>query len=185
MLAVFPDATSTPPLSLEGIGDPRPLAELAGKPPARANLGKLRTGLAENLGWAWNTTIQLSIDSSETGTGIPGILAIALVALDAHGYEPLETRYFELGTDGSLQYLTQERVETWDAEQARELKGKRKRTHELQQGLFNNIEIVFRKKGDASAPKKIFRPSPPTSRTRDSQARRCARLPRQEATSRP
>jgi hypothetical protein len=113
--------------------------------------------LSSNLGWAWNTTIQLSIDSSESGSGIPGILAIALVALDTHGYEPVEVRYFELGTDGSLSYLSEDKVAAFDAEQARLPKGQRKKTHDLQQGVFNNIEIAFRKKGDASAPRKVFR----------------------------
>lgn len=156
MLSIYPDATEYTSLSLEGIGDPRPIRSLAG-PKLAANLGKLRKMLAANLGWAWNTTIQLSIDSSESGSGIPGILAIALVALDAHGYEPLEVRYFELGADGAVKYLSQESVDTFDAEQAKLPKGKRKETHALQHGLFNNVEITFRKKGDATAPRKVFR----------------------------
>jgi hypothetical protein len=154
MLAVYPDATDYTSLSLEGMGDPRPLDKLKGAK-LTADLAKLRKMLAANLNWAWNTTIQLSIDSSESGAGIPGILTIALVALDAHGYEPLEARYFELGPDGALTYLTDEMVGTWDARP--QTPPKRKQTHALQQGLFNNIEIVFRKKGDPSAPKKTFR----------------------------
>ena len=156
MLAVYPDATEYTSLSLEGIGDPRPTKSLAG-PKLAGNLQKLRNMLSANLGWAWNTTIQLSIDSSESGSGIPGILTIALVALDAHGYEPIEVRYFELGADGSVNYLTQEKIDAFDAEQAKLPKGKRKETHALQQGLFNNVEIAFKKKGDASAPRKVFR----------------------------
>jgi hypothetical protein len=155
MLAVFPDATEYTSLSLEGIGDPRPLEKLKGAK-LTESLAKMRKMLGANLNWAWNTTIQLSIDSSESGTGIPGILTIALVALDAHGYEPLEARYFDLGTDGSLTYVTDEMVTSWD--QARpKTAPKRKQTHALQQGLFNNVEIVFRKKGDPTAPKKTFR----------------------------
>lgn len=156
LLAVYPDATEYTSMSLEGMGDPRPLAQLqANRAQLAANLGKLRKMLAANLGWAWNTTIQLSIDSSESGSGIPGILAIALVALDAHGYEPLEARYFELGRDGSPRYLTTEQLEEWDRAQPRG--GKRKKTHDLQQGAFTNLELTFRKKGDARAPKKVLR----------------------------
>jgi hypothetical protein len=154
MLAVYPDATEYTSLSLEGMGDPRPIEKL-GKAKLADNLGKLRKMLAANLGWAWNTTIQLSIESSETGAGIPGILTFALLALDAHGYEPVEARYFELGPDGATTYVTEEMVAAWDARPP--TPPKRKQTHALQQGLFNNIEIVFRKKGDPSAPKKTFR----------------------------
>ncbi|MEO8700242.1 MAG: hypothetical protein ABI867_09365 [Kofleriaceae bacterium] len=158
MLTVYPDATDYTTLSLEGIGDPRPLAALAGKPAKlAANLAKLRTVLVANLGWAWNTTIQLSKDSSETGVGIPGILSILLVALDAHGYEPIEARYFELAGDGSLNYVTQERVDAFDAAQTKAPPKRSKDTHDLQQGIFTNIEVTFRKKGDANAPKKVFR----------------------------
>jgi hypothetical protein len=155
MLSVYPDATEYTSLSLEGIGDPRPLAKLD-RAKLTTGLGKLRTMLSANLNWAWNTTIQLSIDSSESGAGIPGILTIALVALDAHGYEPIEARYFELAADGSPAYVTQEMIDKWDAEQGK-AQPKRKQTHALQQGLFNNIEITFRKKGDPKAPKKVFR----------------------------
>jgi len=155
MLTVYPDATEYTSMSLEGIGDPRPLAKLD-RAKLDTGLGKLRKMLAANLNWAWNTTIQLSIDSSESGAGIPGILTIVLVALDAHGYEPLEARYFTLAGDGTPKYITDEMIESWDKAQPK-VQPKRKQTHALQQGLFNNIEIVFRKKGDASAPKKVFR----------------------------
>lgn len=153
MLSVYPDATEYTSMSLEGIGDPRPLGKL---PAARlgADLGKLRKMLAANLNWAWNTTVQLSIDSSESGAGVPGILTIALVALGAHGYEPVEARYFTL--DGGVpRYLTDDMIEGFDKGQPRT--PKRKQPNAVQQGLFNNIEIVFRKRGEPSAPKKIFR----------------------------
>ncbi len=156
MLSVYPDATEYTSMSLEGIGDPRPLAKLD-KRKLTADLTKLRTMLAANLNWAWNTTIQLSIDSSESGAGIPGILTIAMVALDAHGYEPTSARYFELAADGTPTYVTQEMVDRWDSAHAKATQPKRKQTHALQEGLFNNIEIVFRKKGDPKAPTKTFR----------------------------
>ncbi len=153
MLSVYPDATDYTSLSLEGIGDPRPLGKLT-TAKLNVDLGKLRKMLAANLNWAWNTTVQLSIDSSESGAGVPGILTIALVALDAHGYEPALARYFTLAADGTPAYLTDEDLQAWDTAQT---KAKRKQTNDVQQGLFNNIEIVFRKKGDAAAPKKTFR----------------------------
>jgi hypothetical protein len=153
-LAVYPDATEYTTLSLEGMGDPRPLGELAGKRTLGAQLDKTRTPIAMNLGWAWNTTSQLSIDSSETGAGLPGILTMTLVALDANGYEPLEARYFKLERDGAITYLTQADVDAYDNEAKTR---KHKADNAVQRGAFNDIEIVFRKKGEPSAPKKTFR----------------------------
>lgn len=164
LLVVYPDAAEYTTLSLEGMGDPRPITRLgdpAGKDGAArgkqlaGELAKIRRIVGPNLGWAWNTTIQLSLDSSATGLGLPGILTLALVALEANGYEPVEARYFTLGARGAIDYLDQADVDAWDAAAARP--GRRKATHAVQQGAFNNIEIVFRKKGDPSAPRKTFR----------------------------
>lgn len=167
LLVVYPDATEYTTLSLEGMGDPRPLAAIAGGTGAEAaarakklaaQLAKIRGLVGPNLGWAWNTTIQLSIDSSETGLGLPGILVLSLVALEANGYEPLEARFFTLGEQGAVVYLEQRDVDAWDANAAAAARpGKHKPTNSVQQGAFNDIEIVFRKKGDPAAPKKTFR----------------------------
>jgi hypothetical protein len=164
LLVVYPDATEYTTLSLEGMGDPRPITGFSGGGPKEApirtrklanHLTAIRQLVGPNLNWAWNTTIQLSADSSASGAGLPGILVIALVALDANGYEPVEARFFELGEKGAIRYLEQADVDAWDA--AAVAPGKRKATHDVQQGKFNNVELVFRKKGDPSAPKKTFR----------------------------
>lgn len=160
VLTVYPNATEYTTLSLEGMGDPRPITPLAEPKHAaqlKPRLDKLRRVMAANLGWAWNTTIQLSIDSSESGSTLPGILSIALAALDANGYEPLAVRYFKLGNEGDVQYITQADVDAFDAARPKTGRVRHKVTHSVQQGLFNNVEIVFRKKGDAAAPKKTFR----------------------------
>jgi hypothetical protein len=164
LLVVYPDAAEYTTLSLEGMGDPRPIAGLGGPADQHASararrltaeLAKIRRIVGPNLGWAWNTTIQLSIDSSETGLGLPGILTLALVALEVNGYEPIEARYFTLAAGGAIDHLDQPDVDAHDAAAARP--GKRKATHAVQQGSFNNIELVFRRKGDPSAPRKTFR----------------------------
>ena len=167
LLVVYPDATEYTTLSLEGMGDPRPIAALSGGADADAaarsrrlatELAKIRGLVGPNLGWAWNTTIQLSIDSSETGRGLPGILVLALVALEANGYEPLEARFFTLGAKGAVVYLEQRDVDAWDAAAAAAARpGKHKPTNSVQEGAFNNVELVFRKKGDPAAPRKTFR----------------------------
>lgn len=153
-LVVYPDATEYTTLSLEGMGDPRTLAatpkgKLAGK------LTKLRDTFTVTLAWAWNTTIGLSNDSSESGTALPGILSASLVALYANGYEPLEVRYFTLDK-GAIKYVTDADVDAWD-KAAKSRDTGHKATNSAQVGLFDDVEIVFRKAGDASAPKKVFR----------------------------
>ena len=152
-LVVYPDAADYTTLSLEGIGDPRAFGSLDHAHRAR-ELARLRTTLHKSLGWAWNTTIQLSIDSSEPGAALPVILVQALVALAANGYEPLEVRYFRPRADGTLDYLDDTAVAAADAEPHAH---GHKQTNALQAGPFADVEIVFRARGDASAPKKIFR----------------------------
>ena len=148
-LVVYPDATDYTTLSLEGIGDPRVAISAQG-------LVKLRDTLTVTLAWAWNTTIQLSIDSSESARGgqLPAVLVAGLVGLAANGYEPLEVRYFSLADDGSLAYVDDAALSAWDKEHHA---GGHKQTNSAQQGLFDDVEIVFRKRGDASAPKKTWR----------------------------
>jgi len=155
-LTVYPDATMYTTISLEGMGDPRPATTSTSAKTLAPALAKLRTMLGNNMGWAWNTTTQLSVDSSEgTGAGLPGILSIAMVALVANGYEPLEVRYFKLEPGGKLGYVEDSDVLAWDAREKKKVV--RKADHALQEGLFNNVEIVFRATGDARAPKKTFR----------------------------
>jgi len=136
------------------MGDPRPISTLTSARALRPALAKLNTLFEMNLSWAWNTTIQLSIDSSDTRGGLPGILALTLVALDANGYEPIAARYFTLGVDGKITYVTDADVAAWDAKQH---DAARKPTNSVQTGLFTNIELQFRAKGDTSAPVKTFR----------------------------
>ncbi|MCX5745109.1 MAG: hypothetical protein NT062_21700 [Proteobacteria bacterium] len=154
-LVVYPDATDYTTLSLEGMGDPRPIARMTSVKVLAPALSKLRTMLAANLGWAWNTTSQLSIDSSETGAGLPGILAVAMVALAANGYEPLVVRYFRLGPGGAITYVDDVELAAWDGRPSR--RTGHKADQALQVGLFNDVEITFRRKDDATAPAKTFR----------------------------
>ncbi|HEV7559133.1 MAG TPA: hypothetical protein VGO00_26850, partial [Kofleriaceae bacterium] len=153
-LAVYPNATDYTTLSLEGMGDPRPITGLVAPKPLAAALAKLGTLFDMNLSWAWNTTIQLSIDSSETTHALPGILALTLVALDANGYEPIAARFFKLAPDGKIVYLAQADVDAWDTGKH---DASRKATNSVQRGELTDIEIYFRAKSDAKAPVKVFR----------------------------
>jgi hypothetical protein len=147
-LVVYPDATEYTTLSLEGMGDPR----TTNTKHLASRLSRLRDTLEVTFSWAWNTTIQLSIDSSESGTALPAILTSALVALDANGYEPLEVRYFTLDKSGAITYVTQADVDAWDQQKH---SGDHKQTNSAQKGLFDDIEITFRAK--AGGPTKTFR----------------------------
>nr|HEX4315993.1 hypothetical protein [Kofleriaceae bacterium] len=148
-LVVYPDATDYTTLSLEGIGDPR-------VPVTAARLAKLRDTLTVTLAWAWNTTIQLSIDSSESARGdqLPAVLVASLVGLVANGYEPLTVRYFSLADDGAVRYVDDDALAAWDREHHA---AGHKQTNSVQQGLFDDVEITFRAARDANAPVKTWR----------------------------
>jgi hypothetical protein len=161
-LAVYPDATEYTTLSLEGMGDPRGVMVLANqKKSLEKRLGTLRTVCLQQLGMAWNTTIQLSANSNATGKdNLPGVLVMTLIALEAHGYEPVSARYFRVNADGSLAYLTDGDIAAADANPDAGAEMRRKKAADenlVQVGPFNDIEITFRKRGDANAPLKTFR----------------------------
>ncbi len=159
-LVVYPDAHEYTTISLEGMGDPRAITELHGDAKGKqlaAALATFRGNLAESFGYAWNTTADLSVGSTagaaKTDTRVPQILGIALTALAVNGYEPLSARYFQIAADGTLAYVTAEDIAAWDAVKHKTSK----KENDLQVGLFTNIEITFRKTGDATAPTKTFR----------------------------
>src|SRR6185503_4610226 len=152
LLAVYPDASEYTTLSLEGMGDPRPVLDLeldefrdaaeAGTALSKM-LADVRGVLVEQLERHWNTTIQLSSESGKSGTGaLPGVLAMTLVALEAHDCEPVSARFFTLSSDGTLHYLTQADVDAADRVGPPPPKSNEK---VLQVGAFNDVEITFRK----------------------------------------
>jgi hypothetical protein len=167
LLAVYPDALDYTTLSLEGMGDPRPISVLAGSDgKARQLLGKrlaaTRGVLIALLKMAWNTTIQLSKDSNAAGKDVlPTVLVQALLALEAHGYEVVDARFFKLDDSGKEIYLDDAAIATADAElDDEEAKLRRRKTVEentLQVGAFTNVELRFRKRGVPGAPVKVFR----------------------------
>lgn len=160
-MVVYPDAVEYTSMSLEGMGDPRAITELAGDANGKklaVALSGFRENLAESFGYSWNTTADLSVGSTAGvvkggGVHVPQILGVALTALAANGYAPVSAKYFRVADDGKLVYLTTEEVAAWDAEQHR---AKKKGENELQTGLFNDVEIEF-KKADGTGPTKVFR----------------------------
>jgi hypothetical protein len=151
-LAVFPDATLYTTISLESVGDPRGVDALSGEALERS-LGINRHNVVRLMRAAFSATTELS--AGET-SDLPGQLILAMAGLVAHGYEPVGLRYFALGADGALVYVTDEEVAAYDAA-GRKKKGAKKSERELRQHLFSNAELTFRKRGDAKAPLKTYR----------------------------
>jgi hypothetical protein len=127
-LATFPDAVSFSTVSLEPAGDVRPIDKL---PPERLNheLAVHRSHLERLFEKAHSRTDNLE---KESKTDLPGEIVFDLAALVVHGFEPVSLRYFQLGKDGAVSYVTAAQIEALAH-----------RPHELHQ-LFENMELRFR-----------------------------------------
>jgi hypothetical protein len=148
-LAVYPFATEVTAVALEGFGDPRTIDGLRGRK-LRRNLKLNRAKVKKFLSAAYNRTSNLhKLAVSE----LPQLLTMALLALEVHGYEPVSLRYFQIADDGSVHYLEQADIA---AAEGRHYK-KKKHFKMAQDGLFLNAELQFRKRGDPSAPIRIYR----------------------------
>ncbi len=152
-LTVYPTATEFTTISLEGSGDPRALDGLGGKKLARS-LDIERKHIEALLTSSWNATINLNAGSN---SGLPNDLSLTLIALAVHGYEPVSLRYLRLEKDGAIHYLTSDELAAGDKdEKARNQRGK-KMQNEAQISIWDNSELTFRKRGDASGKVITFR----------------------------
>lgn len=140
-LAAYPDAREYNTLSLELAGDLRRLAHLdaAG---LESSLGLIRATIAPLLTRDNSTTENLM--KGQRGD-IPGQLGFFVVALAAHGYEPVHVRYFRVESDGSLLYYGAAEIDAGDATTARALRGKWAPPDFAP--VFANVEIAFRPAG--------------------------------------
>jgi hypothetical protein len=139
-LATFPDAAEITTVSLEIAGDARKVDLI----PASKSSAALKV-MAENVrrlfAVAHSKTTNLSIVSKGD---LPGELVFSLVALAVHDREPLSLRYFRLAPDGAIQYVTEADIQAATDPKA-------------QAALFHDMEITYRKKGDAAAPVRTYR----------------------------
>jgi hypothetical protein len=133
-LAVYPDADEITTLSLEPAGDPRALARLDAKQ-LRSSLATVATELRSL--YRANFSVTMNMIGAMRGGKLPTQLIFGLSALTIHGYEPVALRYFQVTSDGSLRYLTNEDLGKIDT-----IKDVGKRNRELA-----NIELRFRKIG--------------------------------------
>jgi hypothetical protein len=139
-LATFPDAAEITTVSLEPAGDIRPVDRLP-RDLLGHELSVHRSHLERLFEKAHSRTDNLE---KESKTELPGELVFDLAALVVHGKEPVSLRYFHLGPDGSVVYVTQADVDAAKTPSARH-------------ALFANAELRFRKAGEAGAPVQILR----------------------------
>lgn len=150
-LATYPDGLEFTTLSLEHAGDPRRIKGLEG--------ARLRTSLLEvekRVGGLFAYAESTSENMMQLQRGdIPGQIAFFLVALRAHGYEPVGLRYFRLEPSGSIHYLSAEEIAAEEGKRARKLSAVWVSPDFGE--AFSNSELTFRKAGEKDAPLRVHR----------------------------
>ena len=140
-LTTYPDAVEYTTLSLEHAGDPRRLAGLD-KAQLAFSLTEVRRRIKGLLAYAESTSENMmQLEKAD----VPGQLAFFVVALAAHGFEPVSLRYFRLEPDGSLHYLTSEEIAADENTRARKL-NKVWVSPDFSVS-FSNAEVVFKPVG--------------------------------------
>jgi hypothetical protein len=131
-LVVFPDAEEITTLGLEPAGDPRSLGRLDDAGLKKA-LDTTEKELADLYRASFSKTMSM-ITTMRSGQ-LPTQLVLSLSALHMLGYELTGMRYFKLGTDGEVVYLTAADVERLSKQTD---VGARNRG-------YGNVELRFRK----------------------------------------
>jgi hypothetical protein len=150
-LVTYPEAREITTMSLEHAGDPTRLAKLDGKK-LKAELGAYRNAIEGLLGLNDSTTDNMQ--KMERG-GIPGQLSFHLTGMAAMGFEPVSLKFFTLEDDGRIHYLSGAEIDALAPTIAKRKKGIASNTDFSE--AFSNMELTFRKAGDANAPLIIHR----------------------------
>jgi hypothetical protein len=145
-LVTYPDARDITTISLEHAGDPTRLATLD-KNGLRSALAEYRDRIEGLL--ALNDSTTENMRKLERG-GIPGQLSFHITGMTALGFEPVSLKFFSINDDGTLHYFTQAEVDELAPKKAHKIKAGWVDTDFST--AFNNMELTFRKTGDASAP---------------------------------
>jgi len=145
-LVTYPNATDITTISLEHAGDPTRLGKLD-KAKLRDALGNYRAAIDGLL--ALHDSTSENMRKLEVG-GIPGQLSFHITGMTAMGYEPVKLTFFSINDDGTLHYLTQAEVDAVAKKTAKKIKGGWVDTDFSP--AFTNMELQFRKAGDAKAP---------------------------------
>jgi hypothetical protein len=148
-LATFPDALTYTTISLEVSADVRRIDTITQKK-LDAELALNRLHLGKLFEKVHSRTVNLDLESK---SDLPGEIVFSMVAFAIYGFEPVSLRYFVFNADGTLKYLTAEDIKTMETV----AEGKKRPAADVSAEIFGNVEIQFRKAGDASAPLKTFR----------------------------
>jgi len=150
-LVTYPDARDITTISLEHSGDPTRLAAMD-KPHLKAALGLYRDAVAGLL--SLNDSTSENMRKLEHG-GIPGQLSFHITGMTALGFEPVSLKFFTLDDGGGVHYLTKPEIDALATKTAKKVKGGWVDTDFSE--AFNNMELSFRKAGDAKAPTIVHR----------------------------
>ena len=145
-LLSYPDAREITTMSLEHPGDPTRLAHQDAKS-LRRDLSLFRDVFGQFL--VNHDSASENMMKMEHGA-VPGQLGFFITGAALMGYEPVSLRYFNLGADGSVHYLTTAEVTALAPKKARRTKGSWVDTDYSE--AFTFMEFRFRKAGDANAP---------------------------------
>jgi hypothetical protein len=149
-LTTYPDALEYTTLSLEHAGDPQRLAGFD-KTQLASNLAEVRRRIKGLFTYAESTSENMmQLEKSD----VPGQLAFFLVALRAHGLEPVSLRFFRLEPDGSVHYLTADEITAGEKTRARKL-SKVWVSPEFS-ASFSNAELQFKPR-DKDGPLRVHR----------------------------
>ncbi len=152
VLNTYPAATEVTTLSLELSGDPRRLKAVKDVKVLKESIHSFEETEKSTL--LSNDSKSVNMSKLQRGE-LPGQLAMHLMGLVAHGYEPVSVRYFQLEPDGSLHYLTASEIEKVEGEQAKRLKSTW-RSPDFSPA-FANVEVRFRPVGQPGAPVRVHR----------------------------
>ena len=147
-LIVFPDALEYTTIPIEPAGDVRQFGKAS-----KRNLEKGLKAVEEPLnlqlrgGWNWVR----KMDVAHKG-GVPEQIVYALVAMVVMDYEPLSLRYFVLGRDGSVTYLSDG---DFDQLSNQAVKSPHDPGKTPSANPFSNVEIRFRKREGGAV--KVYR----------------------------
>ncbi len=148
-LATYPNGVEFTTVSLEIAADIRKVESMPGNQLA-PTLARYRLVLGKLFEKAHSRTDNLDIGSKAY---LPGEIVFDLVAMQVHGYEPTSLRYFKFNDDGSLHYVEQSEIDAGDAA----VKAGKKARADVDNDLFADVEVRFKKAGDKTAPAKILR----------------------------
>lgn len=141
-LTTYPDAKEITTMSLEHAGDPRRIKKITAQQ-LQTSLQMIRSTSSGLL--VANDSKTENLMKGQRGE-LPGQLCFFLLALAAHGFEPVSLKYVKLNADGSVRYLTGTELATLEAKEAPLL-------HKVWVApdfseAFDNLELVFVKKGE-------------------------------------